>query len=113
MKMACHGVSGIRPDPEMCKKKLTDFFLDCSRELRKLHLGELVDYLLKNPESGLCVSMWNWLHDGWDDDGIAMVEVMQRILLNRKIVGAAIGLRSVAISADSDDSVRIIQRSQE
>lgn len=112
MEVACHGVSGIRPDPEVCKRKLTSFFLDCGGELRELHLTNLVIFLLKNPESEVYDSMLLWLTDGWDDNGDAMVELMHRLLLNSRIIGAAISLRSIAISADSDDSVRISQHSQ-
>ena len=112
MELACHGVSGIRPDIETCKRKLTGFFLECSCELNDLHLYNLVLHLLSNPESDRYPSMRIWLKDGWDDDGAAMVELMHRILLNRKIIGAAIALRSIAISADSDDSVRITAHSR-
>jgi hypothetical protein len=112
MELACHGVSGIRPDIETCKRKLTGFFLECSCELNDLHLYDLVLHLLSNPESDRYPSMRIWLKNGWDDDGAAMVELMHRILLNRKIIGAAIALRSIAISADSDDSVRITAHSR-
>jgi hypothetical protein len=86
-------------------ERLKKFFLEVNKDIGILNLWDIVDVELKNPPS--FKDLDSWLYDGCGDSLEAMIELLHRLRATSRVIGAALFLRSVAISQESGESAVI------